>query len=257
MHEAKMHPENMFVTLTYDEESVPADFSVRVSELQKFNKALRKKISPLKFRFFACGEYGDTTNRPHYHSLIFNYRARDLRVWAKNNQSDYIYRSEFLENIWKNGAVFVGDVTAKSAGYVARYNLKKINGDRADDHYTRRSPVDGNVYRVNPEFLIMSRRPGIGATWFSKFSSDAFPSDYLVVDGQRRPVPRYYTQKLAEGEAVPSNARQHHREVTQLNIKRRRKAASLKHRENQTPARLAVREEIQELRAKRLKRTQQ
>lgn len=250
-----MHPENMFLTLTFDDQSVPNDFSVRVRDLQKFNKALRKKISPVKFRFFACGEYGDLNLRPHYHSLVFNYRARDLRVWSKNKSGQLIYRSEYLDKIWKNGAVYVGDVTAQSAGYVARYNLKKITGDRANDHYRRVSPIDGETYQVVPEFLTMSRRPGIGATWFSKFKSDCFPSDFLMVDGQRRPIPRYYTQKLELGEAVPRNARAEHKEVSQLNIKRRRKAASLKHRNNQTPARLAVREEIQEIRAKRLKRS--
>jgi hypothetical protein len=44
---------------------------------------LRKKISPLKIRFFHCGEYGDKTRRPHYHALIFGYGFPDKKLFKK------------------------------------------------------------------------------------------------------------------------------------------------------------------------------
>lgn len=240
MHEAKMHDENSFITLTYDDEHVPANYSVDVRELQLFNKRLRKSL-PQKIRFFACGEYGDQTLRPHYHSLIFGHSFPDKKLHAVRNGKRY-YKSDALNELWPNGQLNeIADLTYESAAYVARYNLKKVSGDRADDHYSRISPVDGNVYRVKPEFVVMSRRPGIGATWFDQFGSDAFPSDFLIYEGRKHQPPKYYLLKLKEEE--------------QTKIKRARKRNGLKHRHNSTRERLAVREFIKEDKISKLKRT--
>lgn len=248
MHEAQMHPENSFVTLTFDDEHIPANYSVSVRDVQLFNKRLRKSL-PQKIRFFACGEYGDLTLRPHYHLLIFNHSFPDRKLHAVRDGNRY-YKSDALNALWPYGQLNeVTDVTYKSAAYVARYNLKKVNGDRADDHYTRVSPIDGNVYRVAPEFLIMSRRPGIGSTWFDKFGNDAFPSDFLIFEGRKHKPPKFYLDRLPEGHAlVPT------REVTQHKIKRARVSHARKHRSDSTRERLAVREAVQQARLSRLKR---
>ena len=86
---------------------------------------------------------------------------------------------------------------------VARYCLKKFTGKGADDHYSRVSPIDGQVHRVEPEFALMSRRPGLGTTWFEKFASDAFPSDFLIVDGRKVRPPGFYLRKLDEAAQQP------------------------------------------------------
>src|SRR3954449_8205389 len=66
VHENKMHPRSSFVTLTYDDKNIPPAGSLSKRDFQLFMKRLRKSQSnPL--RFFACGEYGETTHRPHYH----------------------------------------------------------------------------------------------------------------------------------------------------------------------------------------------
>lgn len=235
-----MHPENCFITLTYNDENVPEDFSVKLDHFQKFMKRLRKSLHPKKVRFFACGEYGDQTLRPHYHSLIFNHQFPDLKFRRKNHNNDNLYTSDSLSKLWPYGFHEIGQLNYKSAGYCARYCLKKIVGTQADEHYMRQSPINGEWYRVAEEFAVGSRRPGLASTWFEKYKADAFPSDFVIVDGKKKKPPRYYLQKLTEEEIEP--------------LKRARKRQSLQHRFDNTPARLAVREKVQLEKLSQLKR---
>lgn len=239
-HEAKLHEANSFLTLTYSDANLPDDYSVSVRDLQLFMKRLRKAL-PVKVRFFACGEYGDKKGRPHYHVLLFGYDfMSDRRLWRKSPAGYLLYRSPTLEKIWTYGHSEIGEVTYQSAGYVARYCLETIGGEMAEEHYTRIHPITGEQVRVHPEFITMSTQPGIGKGWFKQFGGDAFPSDYLIIDGHKHPVPRYYKKQLSDRDAFL--------------VVTKRKRKSLDHRENNTPERLAVREELQHLRAQQLKR---
>jgi len=238
MHEAQLYTDNCFLTLTYDDDHLPDDYSVHVGVHQKFIRALRDSITS-KIRFFACGEYGDTDLRPHYHYLIFNYRPTDLILHSKKN-SIPLYTSKKIQSIWSNGFSTIGNLTYQTAAYCARYTFKKIGGPLADSHYTRIHPLSGNLVRVQPEFSKQSLRPGIGDAWYQTFKSDIYPSDFCVVDGKKHPVPKFYVKKLAEEERTK--------------IKRRRKAASNKQRADNTPARLRVREQVKLAQISNLKR---
>ena len=237
LHESKMHPDNCFLTLTYSDKNLPLDYSINVETVQKFIRRMRK--AGLRFRYFACGEYGDITGRPHYHMLMFGHDWADKKLYSKN-RGNPLYTSATLSRLWEYGEAWTGTLTYQSAAYVCRYVMKKIGGDKAVDFYTRYSPVDGGYHNVTPEFALQSRMPGIGSTWFDKFKTDVFPSDFLVVDGKKHPVPRYYTKKLQEGEA--------------RKIKVKRMANANRQLEHTTPERLAVREEIAASRHSRLKR---
>lgn len=241
LHEAQMHPENSFINLTFNDEYLPDDYSVHVRTFQLFMKRLRKKLGSKKIRFYACGEYGPENLRPHYHSIIFNHDFHDKQLFKKTPQGNNLYTSKSLDEIWGFGFSTLGDVTYQSAGYVAQYCMKKINGDRASTHYLRSHPLNNTVHLVKPEFAVQSRRPGIGASWFDKFKTDAFPSDFLVVDGKQHRVPKFYLKKLTEEELKP--------------IKRRRKKDALPRKANNTKERLAVREEVKKSRLSTLKRT--
>lgn len=238
-----MHDFNAFITLTYDDEHLPDDYSVNVRTFQLFMKRLRKAL-PHQIRYFACGEYGDTTLRPHYHALIFNHHFSDQKFFKNSpthtQYKNKIYTSQTLNKIWSQGECFIGNVSYQSAAYVARYTLKKLGGDAATVHYSRVHPLTGRQVQVEPEFCVGSRRPGIASSWFDQFKSDIYPSDFLIVDAKKHPVPRYYLNKLLE-------------EENQW-IKRRRKAEANKHRDDNTPARLAVREEVKLAQIKQLKR---
>lgn len=192
MHEAKMHDESCFLTLTYSEDKVPENGTLRVDDCQRFLKRLRKSLSPKKIRFFLCGEYGEKKHRPHYHAIIFGYDFPDklplslLHDSGKMGANVQYYHSESADALWGNGRVVIGAVSFDSACYVANYATKKINGKDAAKHYNGRKP----------EFLLMSRRPGIGRSFIERFMSDVYPSDSVIVRGIEARPPRYYDQIL-------------------------------------------------------------
>lgn len=241
-HEAKLHEANSFVTLTYNDLFLPDNYSVSVRAIQLFMKRVRK--AGHKVRFFACGEYGEDNLRPHYHVMIFGYDFPDKKMWRKTGSGHLTYISEELAKLWPFGHHEIGNVQTESAGYVARYVMKKITGGAAAEHYRRVHPLTGEEVTVTPEFITMSTRPGIGAEWFTKYASDAFPSDFVIVDGQKKPVPRYYSKKLAASEDT----------LTPLKVHVKRKEQSRLRAADNTPERLATRNESTLLRVARLKR---
>lgn len=200
VHEASLHDENCFLTLTYNDQHLPASGSLIKTEVPLFMKRLRKSLEPLKVRFFHCGEYGFKGSRPHYHALIFGYAFPDRVLFSQKNGVD-LYVSDSLNRLWGKGFCTVGDLTFESAAYVARYVLKKVTGPDAEDVYQGREP----------EFVTMSRRPGIGAGWIDKFASDVYPSDRVVLRGgaQCRPA-RFYDNKFdIDNPSVFSDVKRH------------------------------------------------
>lgn len=186
-----MSDENSFVTLTYDNEHLPKNKSLSVDDCQRFLKRLRKKLYPQKVRFFLCGEYGEKLARPHYHAILFGYDPRD-KIPLKNSGGHKLYESASLSEVWGKGAVILGAVTFDSAAYVANYATKKITGKPAAAHYGG----------LRPEFLLMSRRPGIGRPWFENFKSDVYPSDEVITRGAACRPPRYYDNLLQKTDPV-------------------------------------------------------
>lgn len=181
MHEASLYDYNCFLTLTYDDGHLPDGNSLNVEDYQLFMKRLRKMYGS-GIRFFHCGEYGEKFERPHHHAIIFNFDFPD-KVPISRTSSGYLWSSDSLSALWGKGFCSIGDVTFDSCAYVARYIMKKINGDLADEHYQGRMP----------EYLTMSRRPGIAAGWFDEFSSDVYPKDFVTIrDGIKCKPPRFY-----------------------------------------------------------------
>ena len=201
MHEAEMHDQNCFITLTFDQANLEKrsnPLSLDVSEYQRFMKRLRKRFGK-NIRFFHCGEYGDKNKRPHYHAIIFGLDFKDKKLWT-NRDGNKLYTSEALQELWPYGFSTIGDVTFQSAAYVARYIMKKWKGDGAEDHYTRWCPLTGEGTTVLPEYCTMSRMPGIGKTWLEKYKSDVYPHDYVVINNHKVKPPRYYDSLLSEEE---------------------------------------------------------
>lgn len=194
MHECKMYDSNVFVTLTYDDGNLPGDYGLDYRHFQLFLHRLRKSV-PGRGRFFMCGEYGERFGRPHYHAVLFNCDFPDKVFWKRNERGDPLFTSAELSGLWGKGFCSFGDATLESADYVARYTTKKITGPSAGAAYQWISE-DGEVFDREPPFLQPSLKPGLGARWFEKYRSDVFPCDYLVFDGKKFPVPRYYSKLL-------------------------------------------------------------
>jgi len=189
MHEASLHADNCFVTLTYADDKLPDDGNLRKEDFQKFLKRLRHKTG--RFRYFHCGEYGERFGRPHYHACFFGVDFPDRVIYSEQDNVR-LYTSQVLADCWGHGFCTVGDLTFESAAYVARYVMKKVTGDRADSHYMRLNEDTGELTQVEPEYVTMSRRPGIGRDWYEKFSTDVFPRDECVVREAVCKPPRYY-----------------------------------------------------------------
>ena len=189
VHEASLHDRNCFLTLTFDDKHLPASKSVNVRDVQLFLKRLRKALSyqNIKIRFFACGEYGDKNLRPHYHLIIFGYDFADDRQLLRSTPYGPLFISDFLFSLWPYGFHTIGNVTFNSCAYVARYVTKKVYGKDAPAHY------NGRV----PEFITMSRRPGIAHDWIVKYYNDVYNYDKVVLpDGMITRPPAYYDDFL-------------------------------------------------------------
>jgi len=113
MLELEYHDSAYFVTLTYDEAHVPKHYypdpetgealpsmSLCKRDFQLFMKRLRKAFPDDKIRFFAAGEYGTKTFRPHYHAIIFGLHLDDLVYYKRGEGSFAYYNSPSLQKCW-------------------------------------------------------------------------------------------------------------------------------------------------------------
>lgn len=212
-----------FLTLTYDNKSLPPSGSLVKEDYQKFLKRLRRR--GFEFTYMLCGEYGDKLSRPHYHAIIFGEDFRKNSCLAPVAQSPEmpLYNNPILTDTWGKGHVVFGDVSFASIQYVAGYITKKINGEMAKDHYQGRLP----------EFMRMSLKTPIGARWFDRFYSDVYPRDEFVYDGKPMRPPKYFQRRYAK--QFPDKA-------LDLSVKRENVAESMA--QDWTPQRLAARKAI-------------
>lgn len=228
VHESQFHDHSCFCTFTFDDEHLPADLSVKVRTHQLLMKQIRKKFGN-GIRFIMSSEYGSLHGRPHYHYCLFGLNLPDKQYLFSNNGEKY-YTSELIQSVWPNGRVIVGDVTFESVAYVARYVLKKA---QAKNQYPDR----------DPEFLLTSRRPGLGYKWLEMYGHDAYTNDYIIIRGKKMKPPKYYDAKFAESNPDWIDV-----------IRNNRVSAMVSHVDNQTLDRLITREKCHKARASYLVR---
>lgn len=146
-----MHGDASFVTLTYDDQHLPADGSVSPKATQEFLKRLRERMRPRRLRFFLVGEYGDDTWRPHYHAALFGL-PNCLRGRTEHRVAKCCQMCDLVRAAWAQGGIDCRELTMETAQYLVGYVAKKM---------TKCS--DGRLSGRHPEFARMSLRPGIGA----------------------------------------------------------------------------------------------
>lgn len=246
MHERQCHELACFLTLTYNNHFLPNPPTLVKRDFQLFMKRLRKfhetnnPDSP-KIKYYMCGEYGGNTRRPHYHAIVFGLDFSDKRPHTKGKRGDQIYTSEKLNEIWGLGYCWIGSVTYKSAGYVARYCLKKVNGEMADDHYQTVNTQTGEIHPIIKEYMAASQ--GLGLAHFEQHHAQMYLRDSVIVEGKEAPIPKYYDRKLGSL----------NEELLEEVKERRRQKAKLRAADN-TDARLLVRKEVKEAQVNLLKR---
>lgn len=170
--ELEDHDSAVFTTLTYAPETEPV--TLQKSHLQRWLKRFRKAVGPNRtIRFFASGEYGEKTQHPHYHAILFGASVGD---------------ADLVDETWGLGFTQTKPVNARNIAYTAGYTSKKIGYLKAAAE-ERIDLETGEVYHWQPPFIQMSRRPGLGATARNKYRHSW--RAFAVYDGTPIPVPRY------------------------------------------------------------------
>ena len=165
-HESQSYERNSFITLTYEH----APEKLIKSDLQKFIKRLRHH-SNRKLRYFGCGEYGEETNRPHYHLVLFN---EDFRGGYTYNIDDQLYGNTAINRIWSHGTCTFADFNMATACYVAGYVNKKIGDEDT--------------------FSVMSKRPPIGYEYAVQMQDQLARLEKVVIEGKELPIPKVYLE---------------------------------------------------------------
>lgn len=190
VHEAKTHKGNIFLTLTYNDESLVSEKLI-YEDFQNFMKSLREKTTrgitdkelkdELHISYMVTGEYGEKTKRPHWHAILFNYYPKDAKYHYTTDHGEKVFTSEEIDAIWKKGNTEFGSVTMDSAGYVARYAAKKLVHGKDEEH------------DYHPIHKTSSKR-AIGRSWIEKYHKHVFDHGYIVLpNGEKAGIPRYYT----------------------------------------------------------------
>lgn len=180
LHEMDSWDKRVFLTLTYNDENIPENYTVKKTEFQKFIKRLRKNYGK-KIKYYGCGEYGEQTDRPHYHLILFGIGIEDLKIDRNNNVI-----SGVLVDSWRLGNINAGSVTYDSARYVAQYIDKKYDKQKAEEVYLKNG-------REIP-FQLCSL--GMGLDFVKKNSEQLEEQLYTTVKGVKCTLPRYYKNKL-------------------------------------------------------------
>lgn len=191
--EAKKYKENQcwFLTLTYNNENLPTKtvknektgeiktgMTLNKKELSDFMKKLRRHYeyhyNHTGIRFYGAGEYGEKNGRPHYHICLFNMPIfTKLKEYKTNELGQMIWLNEEIEKIWGKGFITLGRICWETAAYTARYMLKKQKGPNAEWWYKSQAK--------EPEFTIMSRKPGIAREYYEKNKSKIYENDEVPI----------------------------------------------------------------------------
>lgn len=173
--ELQFHSLACWATLTYSDDFLPPTLDKR--HLQLFLKRLRARLPSSRVRFFASGEYGERTFRPHYHPILYGTEDEKL-----------------IKACWPYGRATMHELRPEGIAYVAGYVNKKIA--HAEDKEERIDYRTGEVYTYQPPFLQMSRKPGIGGEARQFLRSWR---DHAFLSGTARKVPRFLHKAWADG----------------------------------------------------------
>lgn len=197
MCECKESENNFFITLTYDDEHLPipeymtlgneklyndgtwTTGTLHPEHVTKFIGSLRKyfeRKGHTGIKYFYCGEYGETTQRPHYHMILMNcpLDVNKFHDFHMDERYKFHWKSKEIESYWEHGMIDVAECEWSCAAYVARYCTKKLNIEPKSDRWYFENGKE-------KEFVRMSRRPGIGIKYFNEHHKDIYKNDEMIM----------------------------------------------------------------------------
>lgn len=273
MLELQYHDSAYFVTVTYNEDAVPRVWysdpdtgeaaealTLRKRDWQLFMKNVRARFSDDHIRFFAAGEYGDATFRPHYHAILFGLHLDDLQLYKLSPDGYNYYTSPSLQRCWdvvhskgkegitplaSRGYVIIAECNWQTCAYVARYVVKKLKGPLSEFY---------QMHNIEPPFSLMSRKPGLGRQYYDDHP-DLYDFDYINVstpDGGRKFRPPKYFDRLHELDApeLTAEMKEHRRKLAEEQKKARMAQTDLSYSDL-----LAVEGRVLESKIKSMKRS--
>ncbi len=191
---------SLWITLTYNDEHLPTGATLLKEEIPKFIERLRYQCRtrgyPDTFRYLFCGEYGEQNNRCHYHGYLFGL-PQEIIDWVKT-QAGIKPQSKIIESAWGKGFIRFEAPAEKTISYSIKYTLKKKSDTRQIESYYRYDSKTGHEWVVQPEFMLCSRRPGIGRRWFERYFSDFMPSGTKIINGAKVAIPKSYRRFTRE-----------------------------------------------------------
>lgn len=193
--EQKASISGWFVTFTYDPAHLPIKNGVQtlqkrpvqllLKRIRKHHQGQNKKLTTaLKMppvRFYAIGEYGAKTDRPHYHALLFNMHLKTAST---------------LDKFWPKGQINMAAVTDASIHYMTKYHVNTKQKKFVYDENTGEELTLDELRQ--PEFALMSRRPGIGHQYIKKIGKWHMENmaNYVINSEFKQRIPRYYKSKV-------------------------------------------------------------
>lgn len=192
-------PNSSMVTLTYDNEHLPADGCLDKGALVNFHRRLDRHAGR-PVRRFSIGEYGTTGGRPHYHALLMGLDLDD-RYQVVLGDGQLVSKSHTLDKLWPFGNATIDDLNFNTVRYVSGYLAKEKSGnpDFVDGPIAEKvDPTTGTVvYQpVQPQFRLMSRQPGLASEWIKANYERVYPFDEITIHGISFPPPGYYDRWL-------------------------------------------------------------
>lgn len=205
--ESLYHDKTFFLTLTYDNDHLHPVLRVKPNtgeivdgatlskrDWQLFMKSLRNEFPDAKIRFYAAGEYGPRSCRPHIHSILFGLPLDDSELipFGKSETGDPYYICPRLQSIWNRGNISIEPANYYTFKYVSSYVTSKV-GRYPNDYWKKQN--------LEPPFALMSRKPGIGSQYLIDHP-EIMENDRIVISLETGavefPPPRYFRKSFKE-----------------------------------------------------------
>lgn len=132
MKQELMDKEGIFLTLTYHDAWLPKRAyyaTLKKEDLTNFIKRLRKALGKNKIKYYGCGEYGEQTQRPHYHLAVFGLDFKDVYPQKAENGK---WTSALMSKLWQYGMHEISPLTPGRILYITNYMCKNSDVDYGD-----------------------------------------------------------------------------------------------------------------------------
>ncbi|QCS36789.1 replication initiation protein [Tortoise microvirus 104] len=160
-----------FVTLTYADELIPANGSLCYDDFDKFNKRIKYYLKGIPYHYIACGEYGDSLGRPHYHVCFIGLDVGQI--------------DKLIRKTWQYGLVQTGALRQGGLRYITKYMSKQISQKKWEE--------------LNPDlekpFITASQR--MAYDYIQENLEELSVNNWQYKKGSKLlPLPRYLVKKL-------------------------------------------------------------